>query len=436
MPVVTGSVTAVFSGILLVIAQIKPSGSTRFLDFNAEGSIIYYHGDRSATVKTAEQFCKSLGGRLPVSIDELNRFALNNPAYKVDDFWLGPVKSIGSIYMWPNGVHLNNYHFNYKKWEPAPLSCEYMCCAITGKVITSPSSLTIEQKFIVKPFEEVPCHVSRKALCVITSTPGNTVKTVNESLKEFHSGYKGIVKKVSSFDSDRKKLKIAFDSLKKDLDENKNLWNQLDNPDIILDDDEVTTTAINNEKQSDDINNEYYFTNNITKNKFFFNLTWANLEDAKKLCHSIKGTLPMIKNNFDVDFLKNIAGTFRSIWLNSIQTSKSPKQTYTWADGSKIETNFRPNFPNCKTDCCSLALYSVPSGDSLIDLDCNSQAMVFCDTTKKVNDENDDDKTSNLNKKIDKLKKHLLVQKKVISELVKSFNKFISNAPATGSLFG
>lgn len=422
MPVVTGSVTAVFSGILLVIAQIKPSGSTRFLDFNAAGSIIYYHGDRSATMATAEAFCKALGGRLPASIDELSTFALNNPAYKMDEFWLGPVKKVGSVYIWPDGQHVNHYHFNYKKWEPAPISCEYMCCAITGKVVSQGQPGT---RVLVKPFEEVPCHTHRKPLCVITSPPGRTVQAVNESLKEFYTGYKGLMKKVGSFDTDRKKLKIAFDSFKKDLDQNKNLWSELETNYI------GSASEPANESPSSPalgLNEEFIFTNDDSGRKYFYDGNSTTYATAKESCERIQGSLPVVRNESDAFFIKKLVGLFRFTWLAS---ERKQPLTYTWADGSPVDVSFKSGYPKCQGPCCQLALYS----SDLVDLECFNHAMVICDVTPKAKRDDGGD-SSDLDDKISSLKKRLSIQKKAMTELVKSFQKFVLNAPATGSLFG
>ena len=426
MPVVTGTVTAVFSGILLVIAQIKPSGSTRFLDFNAAGSIIYYHGDRSATIETAEAFCKALGGRLPISLEELSTFALNNPAYKVEEFWLGPVKKVGSVYIWPDGHHLDHTNFKYKEYEPEPISCEYQCCAITGRVIKP----KLGQKLLVEPFHEIPCWSLRKPLCVITETPGNTVEVVNESLGEFYNGYKSMTKTVGSIYSDRRKLKIAFDLLKRDLEKNNNLWTELGKSYSVN-----SEPSIREKENSVKLNPDFLFTNEDSGHQFYFEGKSATHTQAKSICQEIKGTLPVIKNVSDAQFIRNLVGWFRYTWLAS---QRKQSLFYTWTDGSPVDIPFKSGYPKCQGSCCELALYSA----DLVDWECNNQGTVVCDVTPSKTDEdnnnnnNNDNDSSMLDEKISLLKKQLSIQKKAMTELIKSFNIFLSNAPATGSIFG
>lgn len=418
MPVVTGSVSAVFSGILLVIAQIKPSGSTRFLDFNAAGSIIYYHGDRSATYTTAESFCKALGGRLPASIEELQTFTLTNAAYKIEEFWLGPVKQIGSIYMWPTGSHLNHYHFEYTKWQPQPLSCEYMCCAITGRVLTE------ESNYFVKPLAEVPCNTFRKPLCVITSPPGDTIETINETLKEYHTGYKKIVQKLGTFHADRGKLKIAFNSVRKDLDKNQDLWQQL-----AIDSPYVNATSVSDGKNVIKLPQEHIFTNEQTGRRFFFNGTLLNHVNAIDFCYKVNGRLVEAKDDSDGHFLKNLVGMFSMAWLGSINYPHLLER-YRWLDGSRVTISFKEGYPKCKGSFCALAAYFDTKKGYLMDIENSNYASVICDVTG-----NKPEKLTSVDDRINALKDRLSLQRKAISELVKSFSKFISEAPAISPFF-
>ena len=415
MPVVTGYVTAVFSGVLLVIAQVRPSGSTRFLDFNSIGSIIYYHGDHAAKFSTAQALCKSLGGRLPVSLEEISDF-LDLNSVKSDEFWLGPVKQIGSVaYKWPDGREVNRYHFYYKKYVPqAPnvATCNEICCAITGQVLTQGQ---MTKKIIVKPFEEVPCDAERNTFCVITSPLGNIIRVVNESLKEFHTGYNRITKKTIAFDDDKKKLKSHFGSFKKDLshERSKQLLFEITN--------DLGYYSDSLEETSDELKKDFVFINEENGRKFYFDGNTGTFSQATNACNTINGSLPVIKNSSDAQFILKLVGWFRFTWLASVR--KGPL-IYSWQDGSPVNVTFKNGFPKCQGSCCQLALYSA----DLVDFDCYNHGMIVCDLTPKKDTKNETE-SPELNEKISTLKKALSEQRKTISQLVTSFRKFASNAP-------
>lgn len=111
-----------------------------------------------------------------------------------------------------------------------------------------------------------------------------------------------------------------------------------------------------------------------------------NLTDAKNLCHSIGGELPVPKNK-DQDLPAIASLTIESVWVGVKRIEKpvkpkDPTQSirhYTWSDGSVIPESVVDEIGSCNTTCCSLRLKPMMgSHASVKEVNCNDTALPLC----------------------------------------------------------
>lgn len=372
------------------------------IDFtsNPEDELFFFLKNNTSDFESAKSICHSFNGRLPLSLDELNKYTLGNENFKLNGhyFWTGMSKEANSVYKWQDGRYIEYHKLGLiETWRHDLSSCSQRCCGLTAD--PGHFNQLIYGERVPVNLKETPCELKRSVACLVKSPHSMLINHIRPTLRLLQSTTRYDLPVAESLQVDYSSLKKSIRKLRVPIET------------LISEIDEI-------EKKSSSFNS-----NETSKYILYHHKeTKSSFNETINLCEKKGGHMLQVTSDEQVKQVATLLGESNEYWIGYIRQKDGKYRSL--VDSSEIKfTPWMTDKPDCSSSepCCALAIstWNLNNGKGeLFDAACDHLFNSVCSIPVKV-EASDEQKIQQLTF----LTKLAVEQEKILLQLVSMFTQ-------------